>query len=231
MFDALEIEPAARVAVAPVQPLAAPPPPARGERWIRALDVAVAVAGLLALAPLFAVIAALVWFQDGGSPMFAHRRVGRYGRRFACYKFRTMVRDAEPRLRAVLAADPAARAEWARDHKLRRDPRITALGGFLRRYSLDELPQLLNVLRGQMSLVGPRPIVEAEIPKYGRRFKDYCAVRPGLTGLWQVSGRNDVSYRRRVATDVVYARQKCLGLDLHIMARTLPAVLARRGSY
>lgn len=229
MFDAMEIESVPGTVVEAAQPVAAPPP--RGERWIRVVDVAVAGLGVLALAPLFALIAALVWMQDGGSPVFAHRRIGRNGRRFACFKFRTMVRDAESRLRAVLAADPEARAEWARDHKLRSDPRITGLGVFLRKYSLDELPQLLNVLAGEMSLVGPRPIVEAEIAKYGRRFKDYCTVKPGLTGLWQVSGRNDVSYRRRVAIDVVYARQKCLGLDLHIMVRTLPAVLARRGSY
>jgi lipopolysaccharide/colanic/teichoic acid biosynthesis glycosyltransferase len=142
-----------------------------------------------------------------------------------------MAIDAEQRLAELLAQDPLARAEWDKDHKLRNDPRVTRLGAFLRKTSLDELPQLFNVLRGEMSLVGPRPIVDAEIAKYGRRFANYCAVKPGITGLWQVSGRNDTTYRARVAMDCVYARQRNVVMDGMIIAATVPAVLMRRGSY
>jgi lipopolysaccharide/colanic/teichoic acid biosynthesis glycosyltransferase len=142
-----------------------------------------------------------------------------------------MAADAEARLAEVLRNDPEARAEWDRDRKLKNDPRITPLGDFLRRSSLDELPQLFNVLRGEMSLVGPRPIVFDEAVKYGRHFRHYCAVKPGITGLWQVSGRNDVSYRARVALDSLYARKKSAVLDGWILLATIPAVLCRRGSY
>jgi len=206
--------------------------PSAGEMATRALDVTIAVLALVFLAPLMIGVALLIWSRDGASPVFAHRRIGRDGRRFHCFKFRSMVVDAEARLLQVLATDPDARAEWERDHKLRNDPRVTKLGLFLRKSSLDELPQLFNVLRGEMSIVGPRPIVDAEIPKYGRRgFKAYCQVRPGITGLWQVSGRNDCEYRRRVALDVVYARAKNPLLDLRIMVATVPAVLLRKGCY
>lgn len=177
------------------------------------------------------LVAVAVYVQDGGPILFAHRRIGCNGRAFYCLKFRSMAVDAERRLADLLASDPAARAEWALDHKLRRDPRVTRLGAFLRKSSLDELPQLLNVLRGDMSLVGPRPIVEAEVAKYGHRFRDYCAVKPGITGLWQISGRNDTSYRTRVALDSLYARRRNVGLDAYILACTLPAVLTKRGSY
>jgi lipopolysaccharide/colanic/teichoic acid biosynthesis glycosyltransferase len=205
-------------------------PRTRGEFVLRAMDVFIALTALVFLAPLLIGLALLVC-ADGGAPVFAHSRIGRNGKRFPCYKFRSMVRDAEARLIAILATDERARQEWAKDHKLRDDPRVTRLGAFLRRSSLDELPQLFNVLRGEMSIVGPRPIVEAEIMRYGRRFRDYCAVRPGITGLWQVSGRNDVSYRRRVALDVLYARKRGPGLDLWIILRTIPAVLTRKGCY
>jgi lipopolysaccharide/colanic/teichoic acid biosynthesis glycosyltransferase len=150
---------------------------------------------------------------------------------FYCLKFRTMVVDAEERLARLLRDDAAARGEWERDHKLRNDPRVTALGRFLRRSSLDELPQLLNVLRGEMSIVGPRPIVEAEIAHYGRRIANYCSVKPGLTGIWQVSGRNDVDYRTRVAMDCLYAKSFRPSLYLWLVIATIPAVLMRRGSY
>jgi lipopolysaccharide/colanic/teichoic acid biosynthesis glycosyltransferase len=196
-----------------------------------AMNVVLAVAALVFLLPVMVLVALAVFVQDGGPIMFAHRRIGMNGRIFYCLKFRSMAVDAEDRLAAVLASDPAARAEWEQDHKLRRDPRVTRLGAFLRKTSLDELPQLFNVLHGEMSLVGPRPIVEAEVPKYGRRFQAYCAVKPGITGLWQVSGRNDTSYRTRVALDCVYAKRRNLGLDAYIIACTVPAVLARRGSY
>jgi lipopolysaccharide/colanic/teichoic acid biosynthesis glycosyltransferase len=195
------------------------------------MNMVVAVAALVFLLPLMLLIAISVYAYDGGPIFFAHRRIGLGGRTFRCLKFRSMAVDAEQRLADLLACDPVARAEWEADHKLRRDPRVTRLGAFLRKTSLDELPQLFNVLRGDMSLVGPRPIVEAEIEKYGRRFRDYCAVRPGITGLWQVSGRNDTSYRTRIALDCVYARRRSLGLDAYILAVTVPAVLTRRGSY
>ena len=133
--------------------------------------------------------------------------------------------------RVYRAWDPELRREWETTFKLRRDPRITALGAFLRKSSLDELPQLFNILKGEMSVVGPRPIVAAEVARYGRWYRDYCNVRPGLTGLWQVSGRNDVNYRRRVALDVAYARRRSLGLYLKIIIATVPAVLLRNGSY
>jgi lipopolysaccharide/colanic/teichoic acid biosynthesis glycosyltransferase len=142
-----------------------------------------------------------------------------------------MVVDADARLLHLLENNPEALAEWQRDQKLRNDPRITPLGAFLRRSSLDELPQLINVLFGHMSLVGPRPIVDAEVIRYGRYFHFYCAVRPGITGLWQVSGRNNTSYRRRVAIDTVYSRSKSLGGDLAIIGRTFPAVLMSKGSF
>lgn len=205
--------------------------PRPGELVSRALDISIALAALIFILPLMLTIAIAVKLSDGGPVLFSHRRIGRDGRVFGCLKFRTMVVDAEARLNALLASDEAARREWALDHKLRNDPRITPFGQFLRRSSLDELPQLLNVLRGQMSIVGPRPIVQGEVARYGRRFASYCAVRPGITGLWQVSGRNDVSYRRRVACDVIYARRRSVSRDVFIILWTVPAVLKGQGSY
>jgi lipopolysaccharide/colanic/teichoic acid biosynthesis glycosyltransferase len=196
-----------------------------------AMNLLVALVALLFLAPVMIAVAAAVFCQDGGPVLFAHRRIGRDGRHFYCLKFRTMAVDAERRLAELLATDPRARAEWERDHKLRNDPRVTRLGAFLRKSSLDELPQLFNVLRGEMGLVGPRPIVDAEVPKYGRRFAKYCAVKPGITGLWQVSGRTDLSYNTRVAMDCLYAKHRSLLFDAWLLVLTVPAVLVRRGSY
>jgi len=196
----------------------------------RLLDTLLAACAILFLAPLLVLVAAMVYILDPGPIFFGHRRLGRDGRTFRCWKFRTMVVDSDARLAQLLAASPQARAEWARDHKLRNDPRITPIGNFLRKSSIDELPQLFNVLVGDMSLVGPRPIVRDEMDRYGRYFRDYCRVRPGITGLWQVSGRSDLSYRRRVALDVTYVRSKSLGLDLKIMFMTVPCVLGARGS-
>lgn len=195
----------------------------------KSLDLLVAFVALVFLAPLMLFIALLIWAHDGGPAVFVQKRIGLNGRRFSCLKFRTMVMDAEDRLKALLESDAAARWEWAESQKLRRDPRVTWLGRFLRKSSLDELPQLLNVLRGDMSLVGPRPIVDSEVIRYGRWFRQYCSVRPGITGLWQVSGRNDIGYRRRVAMDVLYSRRHSAALDLAIMARTVPAVLLKTG--
>jgi exopolysaccharide production protein ExoY len=197
----------------------------------RLIDVALSISALIFLAPLMLLVALAVYIVDPGPILFGHRRLGKDGRSFRCWKFRSMVVDADARLQALLASDPKARAEWEADHKLRDDPRITRIGHFLRKSSLDELPQFFNVLVGEMSLVGPRPIVSDEIVKYGRYFANYCRVRPGITGLWQISGRNDVSYRRRVAMDVAYVRSKSLGFDMSILLLTVPRVVARRGSY
>ncbi|OAN66504.1 sugar transferase [Sphingomonas sp. TDK1] len=177
------------------------------------------------------LIAICTYVADPGPILFAHRRVGHGGKMFPCFKFRSMAVDAAERLKELLENDPAAREEWARDHKLRNDPRIVGIGRFLRKSSLDELPQLLNVLRGEMSLVGPRPIVVDEIERYGRYFSKYCEVKPGIAGLWQVSGRNDVSYRRRVAMDVKFAEKQSVTLYFKILVLTVPMVLLSRGSY
>lgn len=197
----------------------------------RVLDVLLASGALIFLGPVMLLVGLAIKIQDGGPVFFGHQRLGYRGRSFSCWKFRSMVMDADVRLAELLASDPAARREWEADHKLRRDPRVTWLGRFIRTSSLDELPQLFNVLIGEMSLVGPRPIVAGEIHRYGRWFRDYCAVRPGITGLWQVSGRNNVTYRQRVAMDVVYARTRSVRLYLTLIAATVPAVLMRRGSY
>ena len=197
----------------------------------RAFDVVVALAALIFVGPLMLVVAACIYIIDPGPVLFGHQRIGRDGRAFRCWKFRSMVVDADTRLAALLGSDPVARSDWQRNHKLRDDPRITLLGRFLRRSSLDELPQLFNVVIGEMSVVGPRPIVAAEATRYGRYFNDYCRVRPGITGLWQISGRNDVSYRRRVALDVLYVRSKSLLLDLRIVLLTIPRVVLSKGAY
>lgn len=194
----------------------------------RAFDIVAATALLVLLAPVMAVLAGLVML-DGGRPIFAQRRIGHRGRPFRCLKFRTMVPDAEARLHAVLAADPVAADEWARDQKLAQDPRITRLGALLRRSSLDELPQLFNVLRGEMSLVGPRPVTEPELERYGLAARVYRSVRPGVTGPWQVSGRNATGYAERVALDVRYARDHGLFSDVAILLRTVGAVIALTG--
>ena len=195
----------------------------------RCVDVMGAIAGIVLFGPLMLAIAALV-AAEGGGAIFAHERIGRGGKPFRCMKFRTMVPDAKERLAALLESDPQARAEWEKDQKLSRDPRITRLGAFLRRTSLDELPQFFNVLKGDMSLVGPRPIVADEIARYGDKFPLYAKCRPGITGIWQVSGRNDTSYAHRVALDAHYAMNQTLPLDLSIMIRTFGAVVSGDGA-
>jgi Undecaprenyl-phosphate galactose phosphotransferase WbaP len=195
----------------------------------RCFDVVMAVLLILVLS---CVMLALMWWvrRDGKPALYRHQRVGINGRPFHCLKFRSMVADADRVLADLLAQDPEARAEWAATQKLRRDPRITPVGRFLRNTSLDELPQLFNVLRGDMSLVGPRPIVAAETHFYGDHIEDYYAIRPGITGLWQVSGRSDTTYEQRVALDVSYARDWSLGSDIMILLKTLPVVMLRRGA-
>lgn len=166
-----------------------------------------------------------------GPVLFAHRRIGKGGQAFPCYKFRSMVVNSAEVLEQHLAENPDARAEWQRDQKLRNDPRVTPIGRLLRRTSLDEVPQIFNVLRGEMSMVGPRPIVEGEMVRYRQYIVDYMSVKPGITGLWQISGRNNTTYGRRVALDTAYARSRTVALDLAILARTVPAVLTGSGCY
>jgi exopolysaccharide production protein ExoY len=192
---------------------------------IRLLDVVLSSCALVILLPLLVLTALAVRAQDGGPALFRQQRIGRGGQVFDCLKFRSMTIDAEAALPDLVDA------EWNAARKFRRDARVTRLGRLLRLSSLDELPQLLNVLRGEMSLVGPRPIVMEEATLYGRRLSEYCAVRPGLTGLWQVSGRNDVPYPRRVAMDVWLVKNRTVRVYLTILARTIPAVLGRKGVY
>ncbi len=197
----------------------------------RALDILIALIALLVLAPLL-LMTSLILLLIQGRPIFiAHRRIGRGGGMFPCLKFRTMVNNNEELLEKYLAANPAERAEWTATRKLRNDPRITPFGAFLRKSSIDEIPQLLNVVLGQMSIVGPRPIVPSETVYYGQNYADYIRVRPGLTGLWQVSGRSDADYVKRVQLDALYVANRSLVGDLVIMVKTIPAVLHARGSY
>ena len=196
----------------------------------RFLDIVLASMALAFVFPLLLLVALLIRLQDGGRAMYAQRRFGRNGQTFMCYKLRSMVMDADARLQEILQTDPNARAEWEHTQKLTHDPRITPLGHFIRKTSIDELPQLINVLRGEMSLVGPRPIVESEINKYGEHYRDYCAVRPGITGLWQVEGRSNTTYEERVQLDVKYAHSRNFLGDIMIMLRTVPAVLFSRGA-
>jgi Undecaprenyl-phosphate galactose phosphotransferase WbaP len=199
--------------------------------WKRLIDVVGASTALVAAAPVMLLVMALIKWQSPGPAIYKQQRIGRHRRRFHVFKFRTMVCDADRVLHGYLAACPLRRAEWERDHKLRDDPRITAIGRWLRKTSLDELPQLWNVLRGEMSLVGPRPIVTAEIVKYANRFAPYCNVLPGITGLWQISGRNDTTYAERVELDSFYSRNATLWLDLYILLKTVRVVLFRQGAY
>lgn len=197
----------------------------------RAIDVA-AVCGIALLAsPLILAVAACAKLTSKGPLLFGHRRVGFRGREFTCWKFRTMVVDAEDRLAEHLATNEAAAQEWAETQKLRNDPRITSVGGILRKTSLDELPQLLNVLRGDMSLVGPRPVTAEELARYGSRRPAYLSARPGITGLWQVSGRNSTTYERRTALDEEYVRHWSLFGDLKIVLRTIPELLPSSRAY
>ena len=196
----------------------------------RILDILGCLAIGLVFSPLILIIAVRMGLGDGPI-LFRHRRIGQDGKPFDCLKFRTMVPNAEQTLRELLEKSPEARAEWLRDHKLRNDPRVTRLGRFLRKTSLDELPQLWNVLRGEMSLVGPRPIVKEEMLRYGRYLRTYLAARPGITGLWQVTGRNDTDYRRRVVLDTYYVRKQTVLMDLQILLKTVKVVLWGHGAY
>lgn len=194
----------------------------------RVFDLALVILLVPVLVPVILILWALVQ-RDGGAGFFAHNRIGRDGVQFKCWKIRTMVPDSQERLKQHLQENKEAAAEWARDHKLANDPRVTRIGSLLRKTSLDELPQLWNVLRGDMSFVGPRPIVLDEMSKYGKHQATYVAMKPGVTGLWQVSGRNDVTYDERVMMDVDYFNRMTMWLDIVLIIKTATAVLNRTG--
>jgi len=196
----------------------------------RVFDVLASI-GLLVLLALPMCWLVMYIRKDGGAAVFAHERVGRGGRKFWCFKFRTMHMDAEQKLRELLEKNAVLQEEWGKEFKLRNDPRVTRIGQFLRRTSLDELPQLLNVIRGDMSLVGPRPVVEAELSRYGNDVDYFLMVRPGMTGLWQVSGRNDTGYDARVYLDIWYVKNWSLWYDVAILFKTINVVLGRKGAY
>lgn len=203
-----------------------------GRRLVkRVMDLGLVLLFALPMALALTLLGLLIRLDSPGSVFYAHRRIGLAARDFKAWKFRSMVKDADQLLKKYLQAHPELQAEWERDQKLKNDPRVTGVGRFLRKTSLDELPQLWNVLRGEMSLVGPRPIVEEEIKRYGPLFTLYTKVRPGLTGLWQVSGRNDTTYAERVAMDAYYVRNWSPWLDLYILARTVWVVLFGKGAY
>jgi exopolysaccharide production protein ExoY len=195
-----------------------------------AVQRAAAALLLILFGPLMLWVAWRIWRVDGAPLLYGGWRVGREGRLFRCLKFRTMVLDAPAALERLLRDDPAARAQWARDQKLDDDPRVTPVGRFLRRSSLDELPQLFNVLRGDMALVGPRPITVPELERYGAARWHYLNVLPGMTGLWQVSGRSDVGYGQRVQLDRNYVEQRTLLGDLQILLRTVKVVVNHDGA-
>jgi Undecaprenyl-phosphate galactose phosphotransferase WbaP len=197
----------------------------------RVLDVVLVLALSPVLVPLMLAVGAVVILSSPGPVFYSHRRIRRNGEFFSMWKFRTMCQNSAEVLEQYLSAHPKARAEWNKSHKLKRDPRITPVGSFLRRYSLDELPQMWNVLTGQMSLVGPRPIVAAEVEKYGDSFGCYCRVKPGLTGLWQVSGRSTLTYDERVKLDCDYVERWSLSHDLLILLKTFSTVLSQDGAF
>jgi lipopolysaccharide/colanic/teichoic acid biosynthesis glycosyltransferase len=202
----------------------------RGGVSKRVFDVVVASTMLFFALPAMFFIVVIMFSTDRGPIFFGHERLGHGGKRFRCLKFRSMVVDSQRALERHLELFPQARAEWEATQKLRNDPRITPIGHFLRVTSLDELPQLINVIRGDMSLVGPRPIVQAEVARYASQIEAYAATRPGITGLWQVSGRSDVGYEQRVLLDSQYVQQWTFGGDILILIKTVKVVLARTGS-
>ncbi|MCJ2186818.1 sugar transferase [Novosphingobium beihaiensis] len=197
----------------------------------RGFDIVLALLILIAVLPFLVLVTLVLFVSDPGPVFFVHRRIGYRGRYFNCLKFRTMKVDGDAILRAHLETNEAARREWEVGRKLRKDPRVTPVGAVMRKLSLDEFPQLINVLMGDMSMVGPRPIVDDEVACYGSHFPHYCLVRPGLTGLWQTSGRSDTSFQQRVEMDLSYIARKSLALDAWLLCKTVPAVVMARGSY
>lgn len=202
----------------------------KGGRLKRVFDVAIASTMLFLALPAMFFIVVIMFSTDRGPVFFGHERIGHKGKRFRCLKFRSMIMNSQEALDRHLEMFPLARSEWDANQKLRNDPRITRLGKFLRDTSLDELPQLINVIRGDMSLVGPRPIVQAEVHRYASEIVSYASTRPGITGLWQVSGRSDVDYDQRVQLDAQYVRDWTFLGDMVIMLRTVKVVVCRTGS-
>lgn len=194
-------------------------------------DMSLTIMGTICISPILLFIAVWIYKDSPGPVLFKHTRIGRNGKEFPCYKFRSMCIDAKERLEELLDTDPLARDEWEKDFKLQHDPRITKSGAFLRKTSLDELPQIFNVLRGEMSLVGPRPIIRDEMDRYGTYITDYLMVRPGITGMWQVSGRSDIDYSKRVKLDSWYVRNWSVWLDIMLLWRTFKAVKEETGAY
>ena len=194
-------------------------------------DMVLTIVGTVCISPILLCIAVWIYKDSPGPVIFKHMRVGKNGREFPCYKFRSMCVDAKEKLAELLKNDPVARAEWDRDFKLKHDPRITKSGAFLRKTSLDELPQIFNVLKGEMSLVGPRPIIKEEMKRYGNHIDDYLMVKPGIAGIWQCSGRSDTTYQERVQMDSWYVRNWSIWLDIMILWQTLKAVFAKKGAY
>ncbi len=205
--------------------------PYRTSFYKRIFDFVIAFFLVIMLSPIMLVLAVTIRLNSIGPVLYRQRRVGRDGQEFFCIKFRTMVPDSAQQLERRLSSDSRLRQEWEQNFKLKDDFRITGIGHFLRRTSLDELPQLFNVLKGEMSLVGPRPVVQAEGQFYGKHFEDYKSIRPGMTGLWQVSGRNDLDYQHRVELDVSYIRRCSFVLDLRILLRTVAVVCCGKGAY
>ena len=197
----------------------------------RVFDICVTLVGLILIIPVGVIISAMIYIDNPGPVIFAHKRVGKNGKEFPCYKFRSMIVNAEEALKEYLLEHPEAQKEWERDFKLKNDPRITRVGRFLRRTSLDELPQIINVLKGEMSLVGPRPIVKKEIAKYGSYIQDFYLVPPGITGVWQVSGRSDTTYEERVQMDSWYVHNWSVWIDIVYLAKTVTAVILKKGAY
>ncbi|MDO4921685.1 MAG: undecaprenyl-phosphate galactose phosphotransferase WbaP [Phascolarctobacterium sp.] len=201
-------------------------------RWLKTIfDYTLTIVGTILISPVLLFIAAWIYKDSPGPVIFKHTRVGKNGKPFPCYKFRSMCVDAKEKLAELLANDPAARAEWEKDFKLKNDPRITKSGAFLRKTSLDELPQIFNVLKGEMSLVGPRPIIAEELARYGEYVGDYLMVKPGITGMWQVSGRSDTTYNERVQLDSWYVRNWSVWLDVMLLWRTGKSVFMGKGAY
>ena len=200
-------------------------------RGKRPIDVLFAVFCLVLLLPLLVFVTGLILALEGRPVFFKHKRIGKHGRNFDCLKFRTMRRDGDKLFESYLEQNPAARSEWESTRKVKQDPRVTFVGAILRRSSIDELPQLINILVGDMSFVGPRPIVKEEVHLYGERIDDYYRAHPGLTGLWQISGRSDVSFEARVRLDSEYVKNRTLIGDLAIIVKTVPAVFLSRGCY
>lgn len=197
----------------------------------RAFDLLFTICGGLCILPFLLVIAVMVAVDNKGNVIFAHRRIGRDGKEFKCYKFQTMIPNAQEALEKYLAENPEARKEWEESFKLTDDPRVTKLGSILRKTSLDEMPQLWNVIKGDMSLVGPRPIVAKEIERYGEYFREYAMVPPGITGMWQASGRSDTTYEERVEMDTWYVRNWSVWIDLMYLFKTVKIVFTGKGAY